>query len=124
MTITVPPPRNTARHTRHANLVSMSDKGAADSPQSPPEEALGADQLRPARYLDAAGVGRWFNVPGTTVNQWRHRYDNTPIPDVIVGENGNGWRPDREEEWRDWHKRRIGQGKGGGRPRKAGTGGA
>lgn len=78
---------------------------------------------RPARYVDMAGVGRWFGVSGTTVAMWKSRYEeNHPIPepDVIVGERMWGWAEEREQEWRAWHASRPGQGRGGGRPKKDG----
>ncbi|MBO0884727.1 MAG: hypothetical protein J2P17_31220 [Mycobacterium sp.] len=73
------------------------------------------------RYVDMNGVGAWFDVPGTTVAKWRARYADSqpcPEPDVLVGERTPGWLPGREAEWREWHRNRIGQGRGGGRPRK------
>lgn len=115
-----PPPANrtrTAPHARHAaapaaNLVSMSHDESA-RPDAPPPR-------RPREYLDMAGVGAWFGVPGTTVSQWRYRYREThpiPEPDVIVGRIP-GWDPSREQEWRQWEAGRPGRGAGGGRPRK------
>ena len=67
---------------------------------------------RPTEYLDMAGVGAWFGVPGTTVAQWRKRYADThpiPAPDAVVGRT-MGWLPSREKEWRAWYESRPGKG--------------
>lgn len=96
-------------------------------------EVMSDKERKPVRYLDMAGVGRWFGVSGVVVATWKRRYEPKldqegnvidpghpiPEPDVIVGERMWGWAEDREQEWRAWHAARPGQGAGGG-PRKKG----
>ncbi|WP_207755850.1 hypothetical protein [Nonomuraea cypriaca] len=82
------------------------------------------------RYVGAAAVARWIEISPASVSIYRNRYAETdhpcPEPDVIVqieaGREVPGWLPEREEEWREWARTRVGPGVGGGRPPKTPAG--
>lgn len=67
-----------------------------------------------ATFLDLAAIGAWFGVSGATVSQWRSRYADFPVADVVIGRTP-GWAPSREAEIRRWEASRPGRGAGGGR---------
>lgn len=71
-------------------------------------------------YMDMNEIGQMFGVTGRTVSTWRRRYADThpcPTPDSMTGPTP-GWLPSRKDEWRTWHATRLGQGRGGGRPKR------
>ncbi|MFB9726337.1 hypothetical protein [Haloechinothrix salitolerans] len=71
-------------------------------------------------HAGTATVGEWLGVAGATVTQYLARYAGTdnpcPEPDVKIRQGKGfvyGWAPSREQEWRDWGTRRLGQGAAG-----------
>jgi hypothetical protein len=77
----------------------------------------------PIQYMSAADIAALFDVNPGTVEKWRQRYDDFPVPDAVIGIGHGrpilGWLPGREDGLRAWYASRPGQGAGGGRPRKA-----
>jgi hypothetical protein len=76
--------------------------------------------------LDLDGVGEILGVKGKTISQYlaeskgKGRYADHPFP-APHGRIGNGpyWLLEQADEIRQWDATRVGQGKGGGRPRKS-----
>lgn len=71
-------------------------------------------------YGGTSLVGEWLGVEGSTVTQYLKRYASTDNPcpeaDVKVRQGTGfvyGWSAGREQEWRDWGARRLGQGAAG-----------
>lgn len=60
-------------------------------------------------YLTTADIAGWFGVSRRTVIKWRERYPDFPGPDVVI-QSRAGWKPDREQEIREWHRSRPGAG--------------
>ncbi|MEV6711999.1 hypothetical protein AB0M48_08130 [Lentzea sp. NPDC051208] len=71
-------------------------------------------------YRGTSYVGTWLGVEGSTVTQYLARYAGTdnpcPEPDVKIQQGKGfvyGWASGREQEWREWDARRLGQGAAG-----------
>ncbi|MCP3799752.1 hypothetical protein NLX83_10830 [Allokutzneria sp. A3M-2-11 16] len=71
-------------------------------------------------HAGTAAVGKWIGVEGGTVTQYVNRYADTdnpcPEPDVKIRQGKGfvyGWAFNREQEWRGWNARRLGQGAAG-----------
>lgn len=75
--------------------------------------------------LDTTAVGELLGVKPKTISQYLleskqgGRYADHPFP-APHGRVGNSpyWLPEQADEIRQWDATRVGQGKGGGRPRK------
>lgn len=106
------------------------EDGCADSVRVELGEGRRIDAPVRYRHLGVGDLAAMFCVKPNTVTNWLYRRytdgDSAekvnaapfPQPDVVIGLEGPGtagWHPCREQEIRDWHKSRPGQGAGGGR---------
>lgn len=96
--------------------------GAPRTGRALPERKSAPMATKPIQYMSVADIAALFDVAPGTVEKWRQRYDNFPVPDAVIGIGHGmpirGWLPDREAEFREWKKTMPGRGAGGGRPRK------
>lgn len=109
----------TGQHSTTDNLVYVSDTAQGDA----------ATVQKPTSTIELIGISiiaGWFGVTRPAVSHWMDRHLDFPAPDVRIRQPGKqpgapvsyvyGWRPEREDEIREWERSRPGQGAGGGRP--------